>query len=141
MASITIDVPLPRSNEDHLEIFAAAGEKFGAALAEQIAANLRVAASCGLKGASVGKYLEKLSALGLVAGAEAERARLASLGICRDASHRSSLMATALGDIEFCCKQDLLRRGYRANQVARFKVRAWRAFKITIRKTLDAKVH
>ena len=58
-----------------------------------------VAASCGLKGASVGKYLDALSALGLVAGAEAERARLASLGICRG------------------------------------------AFKITIRKTLDAKVH
>lgn len=138
---VLIDLPLPRSNEDHLEMFSQAGERLGAWLAEQVAGNLRTAAKCGLKGASISKYLEALSSFGMSDRAREERERLQALGVGLTASYQSGQFATALGDIQFCCRQDLERRGYRETQVARFKLCAWRAFKMAIRETLKVKVH
>lgn len=134
------DLPLPRTNEDHLDMCAAAGAAYGALLGERVALVRRIAIKCGLLGKNVRAYLEALTAAGLAAAAAAEGGAFARLGVGYEAALDGAMMVVALGDLNGT-SQDLRRRGYRQNQVARFRVSAWRVFKLAIREATKTRAH
>jgi len=136
----SFNLPLRGSNDDHLDIFASEGEAFGAALGEQVASNLRIASGHGLKGASVRDYLGALARAGLFVQSASEGVRFARLGVGLDATFERAMIATVRGDLRVN-SDNLIRRGYRDNQVARFRVCAWRAFKLAIREAEKMKAH
>jgi hypothetical protein len=127
---LSFRLPIPRSNELHLELFAEEGARHGADKAERINASLRQAARAGV--ATVRKYEKQLKAFMLAAELAQLVANLDRLSLRPEATFTEYLVALARLDFEETCS-DLRRRGYHENCVARFRVSAWRAFKLAIR--------
>jgi hypothetical protein len=129
---ISFELPIRGSNEDHLDIFAEAGATYGGILAEKIAAGFRQAKRAGVATATVVQYAKALKNFGLAADAAILAVKVARYALPPDATVKQYLTRVARGDLE-SMRADLVRRGYRENQIVRFRVSAWRAFKLALR--------
>jgi hypothetical protein len=136
--SIALELPLRGSNEDHLEIFASVGARWGAYMAECVGVGLRLAARAGVS--TVRQYSEKLKALEPSADATILADNVERLRIRPDATVITYQIAVSRADLATICN-DLSRSGYRKNQTARFRVSAWRAFKLALREAGKMRVH
>jgi len=125
-------LPLRGSNEDHLDVITGAGETYGAGIAERTAANMRIAERLGLECKTVRDFLNELRAVGLPVIATQIAICASRLSVRISATVNRYLIAVVREDLEGTCS-DLRRRGYRENQIRRFRVKAWRVFKLNLR--------
>lgn len=139
-ALLDFQLPVRGSNADHLNIFTTAAETYGTGVAERVASTMRMAKRFGLEGATVGDWLKKMRVLGLAADAAGIANLAGRRGVRQSATVDQYFVAVVRGDLEDAC-DDLRRRGYRDNQVARFRVRAWRAFKLALRRATQMRSH
>jgi hypothetical protein len=133
----SFELPIRGSNEDHLDIFAEAGATYGVVLGEKASANIRQAARAGV--ATVSEYAKALHSFGLAADAAILAVRVARFLLPPDATVRKYLIMERRADLELMCAN--LRRDYRANQIARFRVSAWRKFKLIVRESEKTRAH
>lgn len=136
--SLALDLPVPRSNEDHLEMFATAGLVVGSELAARIGLSLRLATGAGVS--CLNDWLSTLTSHRLLADAANVAANARKVALPLETGVRQYFVAIVRSDLQMISR-GLRSRGYRENQVARFKVSAWRSFKLKLREAERIRIH